>query len=98
MTYRTRPGVVLTSICGEYMLVAAKEAREFCPYHSQITESSAFLWRLLCRGSDRDTLLREVEAEYELEDPAAARQAIDSFIAQMIELGYLLPEGEENEE
>ena len=50
--YETRPGVVLTNICGEYMLLAAKAAREYCPYMTQLNESSAFLWRLLESGAD----------------------------------------------
>ena len=92
--YRTRPGVVLTSVCGEYLLVAAKAAREHCPYMTQISESSAFLWKLLIDGAGPDELLRAVCAEYEIEDPASARQAIDTFITQMLETGYLLQEGQ----
>lgn len=95
--YRTRTGVVLTSICGEHLLVAAKEIRDLCPFCSQISESSAFLWKLLQHGADRDSLLRAVEKEYEIDDPAAAGQALDAFLAQMTELGYLLQEGEEAE-
>ncbi len=88
--YRTRTGVVLTSICGEYLLVAAKDAREHCPYCSQISESSAFLWRKLVSGAGEEELLRAVCAEYEIDDPAAARQAIEAFLTQMVESGYLL--------
>ena len=54
--YVTRPGVVLTSICDEYMLLAAKAAREHCPYMTQLNESSAFLWRRLEQGADPDAL------------------------------------------
>ncbi len=96
--YRTRPGVVLTSICGEYMLLAAKAAREHCPYMTQINESSAFLWKLMERGLDLEDLKRAVLEEYELEDPAQAQEAIQGFMDQMLQLGYLLREGEEHEE
>ena len=96
--YVTRPGVVLTSICDEYMLLAAKAAREHCPYMTQLNESSAFLWRRLEQGSDRDDLERAVQEEYEIDDPADAREAIRGFIEQMLQLGYLLREGEEHEE
>ena len=96
--YVTRPGVVLTSICDEYMLLAAKGAREHCPYMTQLNESSAFLWRRLEQGADRDDLERAVQEEYEIDDPADAREAIRGFLDQMLQLGYLLREGEEHEE
>lgn len=96
--YVTRPGVVLTSICDEYMLLAAKGAREHCPYMTQLNESSAFLWRRLEQGSDLDALEQAVSEEYELADPTEAREAIRGFLDQMLQLGYLLREGEEHEE
>ncbi len=96
--YMTRPGVVLTSICDEYMLLAAKAAREHCPYMTQLNESSAFLWRCLEQGADLEELERAVSEEYELTDPAQAQEAIRGFINQMLQLGYLLREGEKHEE
>ena len=96
--YRTRPGVILTSICGEYLLLAAKAAREHCPYMTQLNESSAFLWKQLERGGDLEDLRTAVLEEYELDDPAQAQEAIQDFMDQMMQLGYLLREGEEHEE
>ena len=96
--YMTRPGVVLTSICDEYMLLAAKAAREHCPYMTQLNESSAFLWRCLEQGADRDDLERAVQEEYQIDDPAQAQEAIRGFIDQMLQLGYLLREGVKHEE
>lgn len=101
MKYRTRPGVVLTTVCGENLLVAAKAARPECPYVTQINDSSAFLWRKLAEGADADGLMAAVEAEFEVDDPAVIREAVEAFIAQMLELNYLLPEehgGNSNEE
>jgi hypothetical protein len=95
--YMTRPGVVLTSICGEYMLLAAKAAREHCPYMTQLNESSAFLWRELEQGKTPVELEHAVLEEYEITEPASARQAIENFVDQMQQMGYLLREGEEHE-
>ena len=101
MRYRTRPGVVLAPVCGEYLLVAAKAARRFCPYVTQLNESSAFLWRQLTDGADAESLKSAVTAEYEIENLSEAAAAIEGFLSQMLEAGYLLEEsdgGEENEE
>ena len=96
--FETRPGVVLTQICGEYMLLAAKAAREYCPYMTQLTESSAFLWRKLEKGTAQKELERAVLEEYEIEDPAAAGEAIRVFIEEILQRGYLLRKGEQKDE
>lgn len=96
--FETRPGVVLTQICGEYMLLAAKAAREHCPYMTQLTESSAFLWRELEKGTAPEELERAVLEEYEIEDPASAREAIRIFMEEMLQRGYLLRKGEQKDE
>ncbi len=90
--YKTRHGVVLTAICGEHVLVAASEAQKLCPYVTELNETSAFLWQQLTSGSDLDGLMAALGEEYELDDPNAARQAVDAFLRQMLELNYLLPE------
>lgn len=98
--YKTRPGVVLTSICGEHVLVAAKSVWELCPYVTELNETSAFLWEHLRGSADLDGLMTALNEEYELDDPTAARQAVEDFLRQMLELNYLLPEeqGECHEE
>ncbi len=98
--YKTRPGVVLTSICGEYVLVAASAVRKLCPYVTELNETSAFLWEHLCGSVDLDGLMTALNEEYELDDSTAARQAVEDFLRQMLELNYLLPEeqGECHEE
>ncbi len=98
--YRTRPGVVLAEICGEYLLVAAASAREQVPYLTQLNESSAFLWKQLQDGADEKDLEAAVQREYEISEPAAAHAAIRAFLDQMLGAGYLLPEeeGENHEE
>lgn len=92
MKYRTRDGVVLTEVCGQYLLVSAEAIREFCPYVTQINESSAFLWKQLESGASLDELESAVAEEYELEDPAAAGEAIRGFVQQMADMNYLIAE------
>ena len=92
MRYKTRPGVVLTEIAGEYVLVAAKALLGTCPYVTQINETSAFLWRRLEQGSGMQELLTDVAEEYEVDDLGTVREAIEGFIRQMNEMNYLLLE------
>ena len=90
--YKTRPGVVLAEIAGEYVLVSAKALFEQCPYVTQINETSAFLWERLEGGATLETLLSAVAEEFELDDPEAARASILDFIHQMSELNFLISE------
>ena len=93
--YKTRPGVVLTEIAGEYILVAAKALTGTCPYVSHINESSAFLWQCMKDGASEEDLLSAVMEEYETDEPEETREAISDFLEQMKKTGYLLIEEEE---
>ena len=87
---KTRPGVVLTTIAGQYYLVAAKEAREFCPYTSQINETAAFCWRMLENEVDFDSMFSKLLEEYEIDNPDAARIDLEELLAQLQEANYLI--------
>ena len=96
--YKTRPGVILTEICGEYVLVAAAAIRKLCPYVTVISESSAFLWNRLLPGATLSALEEAVCEAYEIDNPEEARGAIRGFLDQMTELNYVLTEeGDEYE-
>ena len=90
--YRTRPGIVLTEIAGEYLLVAAMALKELCPQITQINESSAFLWRQMEAGATMDQLTDAVGKEYEIKDREAAYASIRAFVQQMQDMNYLLTE------
>lgn len=90
--YKTRAGVVLTCVCGEWLLVSAAALRELCPFVTVVNESSAFLWKQLQSGADAEELEHAVREEYEIEDPAAVRSVIEAFLRQMLELNYLIAE------
>ena len=97
--YKTRRGVVLTEICGEYVLIAAKALLDRCPYLTQINESSAFLWKRMMNGATLEELVIAVEDEYEILDVDETKTAIDNIIKKMIEMNYLesMEAGEKNE-
>lgn len=87
---KTRPGVVLTEIAGEKILVSAKSLQDSCPYVTQINESSAFIWHCLESGCSIDQLFENVEDEYELSKPEEAREAVLSFVRQLKDMNYLV--------
>ena len=90
--YRTRPGVVLTTIEGQYILTAAKSIRELCPSPAEINETAAFCWRVLEEGTDFESLFARLSEEYEIDDPEAARTDLAELLAQLKNANYVIEE------
>ena len=98
MRYRVKKGIVLTSVCGQYILVAAKKTRENCPYITQINETTASCWRLLENGCTCDGLIRFLLDEYDAEDENLVKEDVEKLLAKLFELGYIIKEDEEEED
>ena len=91
--YKTRPGIVMAEVCGQYLLAAAKEARKVCPYTTQINETSAFIWNCMSteEGISIEQLLQAVSKEYLIDDCVFAENVIQEFVEEMMRYGYVLP-------
>lgn len=64
MKYRVREGVVLQSVCGEYLLIATGSARECCPGVRRINAGGAYYWKLLEEGLDTGRMAELAADEY----------------------------------
>ena len=89
MTFQIRPGLVMEEVCGQYLLVATLGAREFCPYLTQLNDSSAFLWKLLFAGKNEDALIDAVFESYGLAKTEAA-DAVHAFLLELQKMGFLV--------
>ena len=100
MRYKARAGVLQTRICGEYLLVATKAARQFCPFVTVLNESAAFVWKLLESGATLTQLMAAVSEEYEIDSPEETRDILLGMLKNLEDNGYLLREeqGGEDEE
>ena len=96
--YKARAGAVLTTVCGEYLLVTVRALRGLCPFVTRLNESSAFLWNRLLEGATEEELFSAVAEEYEVEDLASVRRMIREFLEQMQEMHYLETQEEEEHE
>lgn len=90
MKYKARKGVILTSICDQYLLIAAKEARVDCPYVSEINETFADCWKLLEKGTDQEQIVQELMKEYETDNAAQLKKDVDQMIQLLLEQGYII--------
>lgn len=94
MIYKVRPGVCLEKVCGEYLLVAARQARGKCPYVNGINETAGEYFSLLLEERDSEEIVRIMAERYETDEDRIKPgflKLVDSFIR----LGYIIqPEAE----
>ena len=96
--YKTKTGIILSEICGEYVLIAAKSLLKECPFVTVINESAAVMWKAMINGAGKTDLKKALKEEYEIEDEELLEQAIQEFVGQMIKLHYLEVTKEEAKE
>ena len=89
MQYQVCPGVVLQTVCDEYLLIATGEARGKCPTVRQINAGAAFYWKKLCEGLDFDALLSAAATEYEI-DADTLRPGLEKFLTGLEALHYII--------
>lgn len=89
--YKKRPGVVLLHVCNEYLLVSTKDARDYCPYVTQINEPAAEYWELLEDANTIQGLCKRASEKYGKEEKAFLLPAL-TFMGKLSKAGYLIAE------
>lgn len=88
--WKTRPGIVLTCVCDEPMLVATAEARGLCPYVKQLNSTGAYYWSLLEKGLGLEEMASEASAAYGVPQERIL-PGLEAYIKMLAEAGYLIP-------
>lgn len=88
MTYKLQPGVVLTSVCGEYLLVATGEALGKVAYARGLNETGAYFWSLLEEGLSVDQIAATAAKTYEAPEDQV-RPILLHFLDSLRSAGYL---------
>lgn len=97
MSYKIREGIVMETLCGTSLLIATLEARKYCPYVMQLNEASAYIWQMLFDGKTYEEMKKRAAEDFEISVEQAG-ETIESFLSDLIEKKYLIPEGSEGEE
>lgn len=97
MNYKIREGIVMETLCGTSLLIATLEARKYCPYVMQLNEASAYIWQMLFDGKTYEEMIKRAAEDFEISVEQAG-ETIESFLSDLIEKKYLIPEGSEGEE
>ena len=75
---------VLKKIAGSFMVVPVRTRAVDFSGIIKLSESGAFLWKLLEKGADREELIAEMLKEYDVDESTAAAD-IDRFIEKLSE-------------
>jgi hypothetical protein len=86
---KLKDGFMLREIAGTWVVVPlGQRVIEFNGLMT-LSDSGAFLWKMLEMGAEIDELLEGIIEEYEI-DKATAQMDIDEFIGQIVEKGIIL--------
>ena len=75
---------VLKKIAGSYVVVPVRTRAVDFSGIIKLSESGAFLWKLLEKGADREELIEKMLEEYAVDEATAAAD-IDRFVAKLRE-------------
>lgn len=91
MNYKIYPGVVLSKVCGEFLLIATREARGHVANVRTLNVTGAYFWHLLEQGFTTDVILSRAMDDYKI-TYETAEQAFLPFLDSLKEAGYLTEE------
>ena len=89
MKYKIPKGIACVKICGRYFLIVTKELWGVCPKVQEINEYAAFCWSCIEEGADRETTIKKIMTEYEV-DRNEAGEGLDSFVGSLADHKYLM--------
>ncbi len=79
---------VLKKIAGSYVVVPVRTRAVDFSGIIKLTETGAFLWKLLEKGADREELISSLLSEYEVDEATAAAD-VDRFVDKLREADLL---------
>ena len=88
--YISKKGIVLTSVGGKQLLVAAASLGDEVPYVTSINETAAFMWGLLIGGASEEYIFDRMAEEFDIDDMEQTVAEISAILKQLYEQGYII--------
>ncbi len=92
MTIKVRPGIILTHVCGQTLLVAAFEERAHCPYVTILNETGGIIWNCLKEKKSLPDIVLTLKKKFDIPSDTNVEELINDYIAQLYDKGYVLYE------
>lgn len=81
---KLKNGFILKNVAGNYIVVPVEGELVDLKAMITLTETGAFLWKLLEKGSDKEELTEKMLKEYDV-DEKTAENDVNEFIKQLSE-------------
>jgi len=85
---KIKEGFIFRKIADTYVVVAVGEAAKNFKGMVSLNETGGFLWEKLCAGSDEESLVKALLAEYDV-DEEKARTDVSAFVKKVSEAGFV---------
>lgn len=82
-----KDGFLLREVAGNFVVMPLKGELHFGGLMT-LNETGAFLWRLLEKGTSKESLLAALQEEYEVDTQTATRD-LDKFLKKLGDAGVL---------
>lgn len=89
--YKLREGVVLTTVCGETLLVSTRKVRNKCPRTLHLDEVAKCFLSLIESTADKQEIAAKISERFNVTEELALKN-IDSFISTMEGYGVIVAE------
>lgn len=85
---KIKEGFVLRKIADTYVVVAVGNAAKEFKGMVTLNETGGFLWEKLSAGLDRNSLVKAMTEEYEVDENTASSD-VDKFIKNVSDAGFI---------
>ena len=85
---KIKDGFILREVAGNYIVVAVGEAVKNFNGVINLNETGAFLWKILDKGGDEESLTAALLGEYDVSEEIA-RADVKAFISKLTEAGLV---------
>lgn len=91
MNYSCRPGIVMTKICGVWLLIPTREASEQCPGVIRLTLPSVIFWGMLEKNKTQEDMSHAFKILTHKTDEEIQKM-IDSMLDSFLKKNLLIAE------
>ena len=93
-SYKTRPGIVCTRICGKFVLIPSREASRSCATILPLPLIWAATWKALASGKTLEETVR-FHQSFTKKSEAEVLEKLEEFYEMLYQKGFLIVEEEE---
>ncbi len=89
MKYKVRPGIILTEICGTYLLIPTREASEYCPSVIRISPLMVGIWKTIADDKPVENVYKVMQILTKKPDDEV-KEFVDAKLDDLYEKGLLI--------